>query len=141
MLRDEPPHQRDDVVAERRLLPVAVGKGGIVRHIDEAAVRQQRADRAKHRQPADAGIEDEDRPGFSHRTRSRFGFSRCRSSAVTHAVQHVDLLAREAGALQDGAEVLHHGRPHVGRAEIAGRLQRPLQMLHQPEQMLLRRRA
>ena len=40
MLRDEPPHQLDDAVAESRLLPVAVGKGRIVRHIDEPAVRQ-----------------------------------------------------------------------------------------------------
>ena len=47
VLGDELAHQRDDVVAERRLLPVAVGKRRIVGDIDEARLRQLLARRAR----------------------------------------------------------------------------------------------
>src|SRR4051812_17274001 len=58
-----------------------------------------------------------------------------------HAVQDVDLVLGEAGALQDRAKILNHRGLHILGAKIAGRLECGFQMLHQAEQMRLRRRS
>ena len=53
--------------AELVFLPVAIGKGRVVGDIDEALRRHQLADGGEHGEPANAGIENEDRlaPGLA----------------------------------------------------------------------------
>lgn len=47
-LAEEP----DDALLQRLLLPASIGKAGIVRDIDEAALRHQHTRLAQHGQPA-----------------------------------------------------------------------------------------
>ena len=59
----KPFHHLNDMLDQSFLLPFAIGKGRIVRHIDASARRQERMDRVENGKPAYAGIENEDRSG------------------------------------------------------------------------------
>src|SRR5688500_14233879 len=57
------------------------------------------------------------------------------------ASQNVYLWHGKSGPRQHGADIMHHGRLVVGGTEIAGRIERALQMLDQPEELRLWRRG
>ena len=63
---DQPAEQRRDARGDLGLGPGAVGKAGAVGGVDDRRVGQQRAGRRQHRQPADAGIEEQDGGGGVH---------------------------------------------------------------------------
>ena len=111
-----PPNRSMMRALQRLLLPVAIGKAGVVGDIDEAPVRHQHARLAQHGQPADPAIEHQDRAARSFRllvlpdprlaprrpppcardSRRRAALRREIVERGDHAAQHLDLRGRKA---------------------------------------------
>ena len=66
MLRDGRADNRKDARDQRVFRLVAIGKAGIVGDVNVTRAGQRRFDLAKHRETANAGIEDKDRRGLRH---------------------------------------------------------------------------
>ena len=83
---DEPAEQRRDAARQLRVALLAVGKAGAVGGIDDRRIGQQLARRPEHRQPADAGIEEEEGGfGVHHCVRSSVERGHARASRKLRA--------------------------------------------------------
>ena len=80
-LGDQEPRRLQRIGLHRLGAFGAVGEAGGVAEIDESLLRQPRSQRAQHREPAHAGVEDPDRARIRQARRSRIPRNRDRGSA------------------------------------------------------------
>jgi hypothetical protein len=63
---DQSSEQGRDTRRQLDVAPLAIGKAGVIRRVDDRRVWEQRAGRAEHRQAADTGIEEKEWGGGVH---------------------------------------------------------------------------